>query len=85
MRTALCSVFDGKDHDPNPKHDVYIQAAAQQLRLALLATTAQLANQGLGIKTNEAGRAATYDLLKAELLIRDSSTGEITAGPKLLT
>ena len=44
-----------------------------------------LASQGLGIKTNEAGRAATYDLLNAELLNRDSSTGEITAGPKLLT
>lgn len=43
-----------------------------------------LSEQGVGIETAESGRAAVNVLLKAKLLKRLGTKGEITAGPKLL-
>ena len=43
-----------------------------------------LATQGIGINTADAGRAAVYYLLKADLLSRDEATGEITMGKNLI-
>lgn len=44
-----------------------------------------LAGQDLGIKSARAGRASIYELLDSGLLGRIEESGEITAGPKLLT